>query len=310
MRVTYIGNFGAPHSTENHIARALEANGHHVHRLQENRRAWGVAADEPSNLILWTTTYDYAPPETYEAQREMLARRDVPVVAYHLDRWWGLHREHRLFESPFFQADLVVTADGGHDAEFEAAGINHVWMPPAVSAAECVPGHFDPEYASQLAFVGSWQGGYHAEWAHRSDLVAHLKRRGASFWPKPGEHAVRGEALRNLYASVDVLVGDSCLAGGATRYWSDRIPETVGRGGFLLHPDVDGLEEHYKSGEHLVTWPLGDWPALDAAIDQAIADTDERKRIAAAGKAHVLEHHTYERRMVQLVDVMTERGLL
>lgn len=312
MRVTYLGNFGAEHSTENHVARAFEANGHTVNRLQENDRAWERVPLLEHDMVLWTTTYDYAPPETFDAQREMLKRLEVPSVGFHLDRWWGLRREHRLHESPFFRCDLVITADGGHEQQFADAGIAHAWLPPGVSAPECALGARIDDLVAPLAFVGSWQGGYHQEWYHRAQLIEHLKQRGGRFYPPPGQPSVRGAALRNVYASTDVLVGDSCLAGGATHYISDRVPETIGRGGFLIHPRVEGVTDgtQYTEGDHLLCWSLGDWDELDNMIDAALSDPDMRRQVATAGREHVLAHHTYEVRAKQIVALMYQRGLL
>lgn len=314
MLVHYVGNFGPSHSTESHVAQALEAIGVTVVREQENEVDWATLAGRvaAADFCLWTTTYDYAPPRTFDAQRKFLANVDVPVVGFHLDRWWGLNRENRVHESPFFRSVLVVTADGGHDREWVDAGVNHRWMPPGVSEFECGGGTFREELASPVAFVGSWQGGYHQEWGHRDQLVSFLQRhKGAcAFWPRRGEHAVRGERLRDLYASVGVFVGDSCLAGGVSNYWSDRVPEALGRGGFLLHPTVDGLGDHFTDGEHLRTWRAFDWDALAWLIDYYVANPDEAQAIGRAGREHVLKTATYTVRMRQLVDLLHAEGIL
>lgn len=320
MRVAYVGNFEPPHSTENHVAQALEANRHSVVRLQEQSFGWDPKRVPPrTDFVLWTHTHGYGPPKTHGRQAkfcEALRRRDTPVIGYHLDRWWGLQREYQVAEEPFFNdTTLVVTADGGHDDEWANLGIDHVWFPPAVSARECEPrGTPRDEYRSELAFVGSWQGGYHAEWPHRQELVDWLGdtyRDRCAFWPRRGEHAVRGADLRDLYASVDVLVGDSCLAGSAHSYCSDRIPETLGRGGFLVHPRVAGItDRQFFEGRHLACWTLGDWDELRAVIDHHLANADERQVIASRGRVHVLDAHTYEVRMQQLVTILAERGLV
>src|SRR5690606_15314764 len=150
-----------------------------------------------------------------------------------------------------------------------------------------------------------------------SQLIAWLRDTYGSrcrFWPVAGEPPIRGDALRDLYASVKVVVGDSCFAGDprGVRYCSDRIPETIGRGGFLVHPEVPGVTDGtlYTTGQHLVTWPAGDWQRLRTEIDTALANPDRRRTIAAAGREHVLAHHTYEVRMRQLIDLMCDRGLL
>jgi hypothetical protein len=326
VRIVYVGNFRPDHSTENHLRIALQANGHSVTTVQEapvsfarlNRYAEG------HDFVLWTHTHGLAPESSHDFQRHALAqlrRMRIPVVSYHLDRWWGLEREGQVLEEPFFETDLVCTADGGHDAEWEKAGVQHAWFPPGVLAQACRPGTPRDEYRSELAFVGSHQGGYHEEWTHRAELVRFLRDTygdRCKFWPKPGEHAVRGDDLCDLYASVDVVIGDSCLVPNrdgspCARYCSDRIPETLGRGGFLLHPFVPGIvwgDGLWSSGDHLQGWHLGDWAELAGLIELALMAPDRRRAIADEGQRWTLERHSYERRMVELVDELADRGLV
>jgi hypothetical protein len=138
-------------------------------------------------------------------------------------------------------------------------------------------------------------------------------------WPKAGQPAVRREELRNLYRSGRVFVGDSCLvprADGspATRYCSDRVPETLGRGGFLIHPAVDGITggagAMYANLEHLITWPLGRFDILDQQIEFYVNDDRARLEIADAGRQHTLNQHTYSVRMTDLINLLDERKLI
>lgn len=333
LRVLYLGNFQPEHSTESHLRIALLANGHDVTTIQESERssykeAAKALTEHSFDLLLWTRTRWgwHDEPQALKDQVALLRRakgEGLPTVAYHLDRWWGLEREHMMHEDPYFGCDIVITADGGNEARFDGAGINHVWFPPGVSAAECERGTVLASYASPFAFVGSHDGGYHREHAHRHDLVAWLRknhRRDCEFWPKPGQHAVRGQDLRDLYASVDVLVGDSCFAGTkhGNRYVSDRLPETLGRGGTLVHPHVPGVTDGspwrfgptWTAGEHLECWTAGDWDELEALLQQLSGDTRRRNDLADAGRAHTIEHHTYEVRMRQLVQLLEEEGKL
>lgn len=309
----YVGNFEPEHSTENEVRKAILAAGHTVDLYQENTPQifLDLAGQvEEYDVVLWTRT-GWNPPVPFEEQYEMLSRArqaSVPTVGFHLDRWFGLRRQGQVRDQPFFRCDFVFTADGGHQKQFAAHGVNHFWLPPAVSEFECAPGTLRPELESDLAFVGSWQRGYHPEWSHRPRLIRWLKSTYGpqiEFWPKKNQPAVRLEKLRDLYASTKVNVGDSCLAGRATHYWSDRIPETLGRGGFLLHPHVEGIEEHFNVGEHLVTWKIGHWPELKALIAYYLDDPEgaqKRVEIASAGRQHVLDKHTYTVRIVQILD--------
>jgi len=319
VKVSYVGNFEPPHSTENHVARALRNIGHDVQCLQENLIDWNdiKAVVGEADFVMWTSTKSLAPAAA-EGYKALLALADVPVVGYHLDRWWGLQREHLIATEPFFAVDLLVTADGGHDQQWEEAGVNHYWMPPAVSIDECTPGEYREEYAHDVVFVGNWQGDYHQEWRHRHDLVRWLKRWGAKFYPEVGEEAVRGQDLRDLYASASILIGDSCVVGDKythgrpiTRYCSDRIPETLGRGGFLLHPHTPGITDGtlYSDVQHLITWQLGDWQHLEELISLYLTDgVEDRKKIAEHGRLWVIQRHTYEVRMRDLVVLLTEMG--
>lgn len=302
MRVGYVGNFAVSYSTESHIARAWENNGHTVTRIPEQNLEWRELPKtlKYHDLFLWTRTAGFDPPDRL-AQLAALSDITIPKVGYHLDRWWGLSREWWVHDSPFFTAtDFLCTADGGHDAQWAAAGITHHWFPPAILSDEAKPGRHYPEFSCEVAFVGNLDDYGHPEWApYRRSLAAHLRNRyGRRFRVFPGRGPViRGADLANLYATVPVLVGDSCLAGGAVKYWSDRVPETLGRGGFLIHPAVDGLEEAHP---YLATYPLGDFEFLCQQIDWALSDTNGYSEYVHVNYEHTIAHHTYEHRMRRL----------
>jgi len=85
------------------------------------------------------------------------------------------------------------------------------------------------------------------------------------------------------------------------------VPETTGRGGFLLHPTVEGLAEMHP---HLRMWEAGFWGQLEGLIENALADDEDRARVAFACHQETIFNHTYEVRMEQLVGEMKGRGLL
>lgn len=317
MRVAQVGNFEPPHSTENELRKALVDNGCKVSPFQEGRiDAWEdlLKTIDSFDFLVWTRTaseLEKIPVSLQERVMRKAEKAGVPTVGYHLDIWWDLPRQREMRSVPYFRlVDYFCSADGGHEEQFKAAGINHVWFSPGVSAAECGIGKESSKFRAKIGFVGCWDGSYHKEWKHRFQLVDHLKAKGARFWPEPGHHAVRGPELRDLYASVDVLVGDSCLVGPNGRYWSDRIPETLGRGGVLIHPRVQGMEEHYTPGEHLEVWDVGDWDRLDALIDELLNDPARRDNLRSNGMRHVVENHTYTVRMGQLIDMLKKDGAL
>lgn len=307
MRVAYIGNFGVSFSTESHVALSLESLGHHVSRHQENEVDWAFvpvhAEAGEYDFVLWTHTHGFADESKHDACLEYLAAcrsRGIPTVGYHLDKWWGLEREAQTTE-PFFQQDIVCTADGGHAAEWAAIGTNHVWMPPAVVHTEVGRGNARSDWRGKVGFVGGWKNYGHDEvWPWRRTVVGETFRRyGSAMRLFPQGAAVRGWDLNDVYAGLDVVLGDSCLAGGATHYWSDRVPETLGRGGFLLHPTVQGLAEAFDGCPLPATYNVGDlaqvWDLIDYWADAARAG--ERREMTDEAIEFVRKHHTYRVRM-------------
>ena len=319
MNIAYVGNFAPPHSTENEVRKALDKLGHDVWLCQEGERARFDELDarvHEFDVVLWTRTKDLCDRIPVVTQRRLLldARRaGVPTVGFHLDRWWGLRehgREDSVWCEPYFRCEHFFSTDGAHDVEFAAAGVNAIWMPPAVSEFECSPGTPRAEWQADVGFLGSVRH-YHGEHPHRQELVAWLRDTyGDRFrqFPGDGQPGIRGADLRDLIASVKVWVGDSCLApradGGPMRaYISDRVPEVTGRGGFLMHPWVDGIFDDtcYDDGGEVVTWPMGDWPKLKQLIDYWVDADDARAEVAAAGRKRTLRNHVYTVRMAEVL---------
>lgn len=324
MRVAYLGNHQPdlpagvkPWSTETHIAASFELLGHEVTRIQEGATR---AVDIPElvkghDVFVWTQTYGLAVTGgTIDERTQMLdslRAMGIPSVGMHLDRWFDLEREDQLATEPFFRVDHLFTADGGNQERFAARGINHTWMPPAVFEQECGQGFLTRPYLCEVAFVGSHRGGYHHESPHRAELIDWLRRTyraRVKFWPAGRQ--IRGAELANVYASAKVIVGDSCLVGTGhnARYISDRIPETLGRGGFLLHPFVEGvMPDLYEPSVHLGCWAAGNWKGLKELIDYYIEHPAERFVIANAGMEHVMAKHTYTVRCKEVLDAVMAR---
>ena len=112
----------------------------------------------------------------------------------------------------------------------------------------------------------------------RASREAHaVVRRSVSELSGRGQPSIRNHDLNRLYASVKVCVGDSLCPGfNHPRYWSDRLPETIGRGGFIIHPRIEGIEEEY--GGRVELFGFNDWDTLKLKIDYYLASEDERIR--------------------------------
>lgn len=318
LTVAYRGNFqpGVPNpwSTETHVAAALETLGHRVVRLQENTISWGAceAAGREADVFLWQRTWAIDDEGGHRCLHT-LEQAGVPTVSFHLDLYIGLEREAQLKTDPFWRTAYVFTADGGHPDQFAAYGINHHWLPPAIAAEEAGPGVPDRRrFPHPIIFVGSHPYPHPVWRPYRDRLIRTLERRYCrdfAVWPQH-RRPIRGRDLASLYASAAVVVGDSCLAGQVPSYWSDRVPETLGRQALLIHPEVPGMDGWYRDGVELRTYPVGDFDRLCGLVDECLTDPAGCADIAARGAAVVAGRDTYRHRMESVLAVLAADGRL
>jgi hypothetical protein len=296
LRVAFLGNFRHTFCTESDLAYELEHMGHDVVRIQEDI---ATLAELQSSIIdadvfLWVHTHSFnsIPEEHLFSFLELLANRKIPSVSFHLDRFFSIpERESRIGVDPFWKTEFVFSADGGHQIEFLEKGVNHFWLPPAVVSRGVHGGFPRTDLRCDVAFVGSVDG-YHDCYPFRSELVRFLQDRyRVRFKLFQG---VREAQLNDVYASSSVVAGDSIFANDrhSDRYFSDRVPETMGRGGVLVHAEVKGLD-----WPGLTTHRPGDLGHMAQKIDWLLANPVERRRLRDVGMRFVKEHHTYKHRI-------------
>ncbi len=318
LRIAYVGNFRHPWCTERHVAASLESLGHDVTRWQEDECDWvalpGAMGQLGIQVLFWTRTWP-AEMAVVEPVLKELAAEGIPTVSYHLDRWFGLDRQHQVDDQPFFRTSLVVSPDDS--PQWAEHGVNHFWLPPGVYGPECEPVPPNPRrWPWDVVFVGCHPYP-HPEWQkYRTDLLSAFRAAfGRRFAILPRERRgtpIRGRDLQELYATVPVVLGDSCLAGESHRYWSDRVPETLGRGGLLIHPRVDGMTSWYygemdtaedAGGEEYTVHPdflsyeLGRFGEAVELAKWALAEPTTAGAIRAVGRFTVLARDTYAHRM-------------
>lgn len=318
MKIAYLGNYTQKHCTEVHLAITLEDLGHEVVRIQELNI--NVKADNYFNqikdcdLFLWTRTWQAN--DTMHKVLEMCRQAGITSVSYHLDLYVGLQRQNGLDNDPFWRTDYVFTPDGAESSAevFKKKGINHFYMKPAVFKGEC---YISPigaaTFRPDVIFVGGGtptgegeQYG-HKEWPYRGQLLKFLKDTYGNRYKKFGHpmKTVRNEELNELYAATKVVVGDSlCLNFNHPYYWSDRVYETLGRGGFIIHPYIQGMEEEFTNGETIVFYEYNNWDQLKELIDKYLVDDEAREKIRRAGHEYVKNNATYNNRLTQMLETV------
>lgn len=312
MKIAYVGNFTQRHCTEVHLAATLELLGHQVKRIQETSENAKTLIDQvrDCDLFLFTRTWNNC--VTIDHLNEM-SYLGIKSISYHLDLYVGLKREDGLDFDPFWQTDFVFSPDGdpASQAVFESKGINHYYMRPGVFEPECYLAKTD--IINDICFVGGGEptgGKYeygHTEWPYRGELLAWLQETYRERYDKYGfpQDTVRNEALNHVYASHKVAVGDSlCLGFNHPYYWSDRAYETIGRGGFLIHPYIEGMDEEFTDKKTIVFYNYGDFDQLKYLIDYYVEHDYEREIIRQAGHKFVKEFATYNNRLERMLEIV------
>lgn len=298
-RVAFLGNFKHSFCTESDLSWSLEHLGHEVIRVQEDLATITDlhSAVLDADMFLWVHTHAWDNVTDLQMHDFMtfLQRRKIPSVSFHLDKYFGIpEREKRIGVDPFWRADFVFTADGGFDEEFLSRGVNHHWMPPAVVERGVHYGFPRTDLRCDVAFVGAGLG-YHPCYPFREELIQFLHNTYAGrFKHFEGK---REAELNDCYASAKIVVGD-CIFAGTPRYWSDRLPETVGRGGFILYPRIEGMTIPCP------TYKAQDLADLKQQIDYWLQEPVSRRNIQGSCMEHIRWHDTYTHRVLEMLKVV------
>lgn len=313
LRVAYIGNFGPEFSTENDVRKAFEHLGHELVQLQENEVSMAQVREEAlkSDMLLITSTWGDALPltEFIDLIHEM-AVLDKPTATLHLDTFWSTNRGGRKWWlEPMFYTGYIFTADGDYADKWELLGRNHLWLKPGIRWDAAHFGKERKEYECDVAFVGSNGRGYHEDvWPYRAELVDKIKeicqKHGWSFKNPGGDDPKidRNDDMNDFYASAKITIGDSlCLKKEEAHYWSDRVPEATGRGGFLIMPFIKMMKVDYPM---MPTYKWGDWKELEDVMVHYMEKEQERHTIQAENQRITAEQHTYVNRVQTMLKIM------
>jgi hypothetical protein len=305
--ITFLGNFRVDYSTESHHVKTLESLGHKVIKLQETEATSEIILQsaKKSNLFVWVHTHGWDTPGKISMRSvlESLKDSNVPSMTYHLDLWFGLKRQKDLKRDPvYLYIDHFFTVDNQMAKWFnENTSVRGHYLPAAVFDQEC--SYLPQKLEHDVIFVGSKN--YHAEWPYRPKLINWLEdayKSSFELWGGQGKGVIRGSDLNKLYATTRVVVGDTlCPKFSYPDYWSDRVYETLGRGGFIIHPYISGMEKHFTDKKHLVFYDFNNFEQLKNLIDYYLAHPKEAEAIRKAGFDHVRNNHTYKNRWTHIL---------
>ena len=305
MRLGFLGNFIPPHSTENDRAWSFRKLGHEVVQFQESTTTAAQLLDAMPDLDMLIYSHTHDPSYVVDGLADVFrvyANCEIPTVSAHLDRWLWLARESDMGVEATWSTEHLFMADMSPEMVEKLTQLGIVdrahYLAPGVVERDCYMAEPDhSKYPHPIVFVGS--RGYHPEYAWRPAMIDSMKRiYGKDFGHYGGDGiaSLRGHDLNVLMATAEVVVGDSCF-GGRPYYASDRVMETRGRGGFLLHPYVEGVD---MTGVGL--YDPCDVDSLRSQIDYYRNRPGEREAMRFLGHEHVKAHETYTNRSQEMID--------
>lgn len=303
LSIGFIGNFQVPYTTENDRAWSFEKIGCNVIKIQENETSYDqlIKIMDQVQVILYSHTHGWEVPRLKEFFAQC-RQSGIKTASVHLDRWAWLARESDIGTEATWFTEHQFMADGSPEAQalYEKHGLNWEWLAPGVVERDCYIAEPDKQkFPHDIIFVGS--RGYHPEYPFRSQLIDYLKQvYGDRFGHYGGDGiggTIRGHSLNVLYSSAKVVVGDSCF-GGRPYYWSDRVTETIGRGGFLIHPECGGL--HIPG---MGTYS-GNFESVKKSVDYWLEHEEEREKRRLEAHEHVKLYETYTNRAQELLNLM------
>lgn len=297
MICLYIGDFIKEHSTENYVTYALEQNGVEVIKLQEGKvNSMAIVQSELTKRKIDFVLFckNRVGVDGFELLA-YLNRQGVKTVTWVFDLYFDLPADRSLrtvFDSNW-KADIVFSTDGGHDEEMKEKGYNHKLLRQGIHEPDAHYGNIVE--APEIVFIGT------VVYADRRRLVNFLKETyGIRFrhFGIGGDRELRGKELNDIITSAKIVVGDSLPS---PKYWSNRVYEVTGRGGFLLHPKVEGLEKEFEYFKEIVPYAWGNLEQLREIIDFYLTHEKEREKIRLAGFNKTKKKYTYTLRVKELL---------
>jgi len=319
LKIVFIGNFDRLYDEEGK-ARSFEILGCDVVRITES----SFSKNDLNNIKLLKP--DIILSAKFLIREDLLkdlfsfAKKEaIKTVAWHPDLYHfpsPVANQLRLAmitnRQGLWAADYVFSPDGCSDSNklYKRCEINHHLIRQApyhdTVGIYCKSDISDLTTKSviPILFVGSM---YNISDPFRIHMIKFLQQHyGEDFlWLGQTEHQVREERLSTLISKTKIVLGDSVYYPG---YWSNRIYESIGRGGFVIHPYVPGIEEDFKENEECVFYNRWDFSDLKNKIDYYLKHKDERSIISKKGLERVKKDHTLLNRCKQILEILNEKA--
>lgn len=292
MKIIYLGNFENPFSdtTEKHIKYALEEEGHEVITIDENDFSTEkILSIESPDLFLF---HKGGFPDRVDLPDlvELLNRLACKKAYWYFDKVYQDRVVWAESITPFVDYAVLTDESWVRTRNYKNTHI----LRQGISTQDNELGK-KADTVNEIVFTGSIYG-------ERALFVKALKE---LYGPRfRVVNDAFGRRLYDLAASTKVFVAPKYPQDNF--YWSNRIYQILGSGGFLIHPKLDGLaDEGFIDGENIVLYRNG--RELREKIDYYLEHDDEREKIRKAGHKHVTENYTYSKRVKDFLDIINDK---
>lgn len=308
MRIVVLGA-GGTRKTEASIVRAARALGHSC-RLVNTVRWRRYAGAWSGPLVSYLA-------DSFEPDFILLTRHAIELGEPALKRllrgrqgafwYFDFEPKEKVLSLARIAGRMYVTCVP-HLDYYRAAGVEEVhFMPQAVDPEYDVPTRSAPrQYHCDASFVGSGQATHRYAVLRSVAAVSRLQIRGPAWETAPADlpvvgGPVYGNRLHQVIRGAAISLGANSDPAQDTQRASvsNRMWKVLGSGGFYLGRRVDDIESFAKDGLHCA-WYRDEAHAAELARHY-LSRPEARNRIAQAGRAHALGHHTYADRMALLL---------
>lgn len=308
MRVVILGA-GGNHKTEASIQRAVRALGHPCRLV--NAVGWmRYTGAIGSRAVRYLT-------DSFQPDFVLLTRHAIRVGESTLQAllrgrasaFWYFDLQPRAEALALGRlAGRMYTTSLSEVASLRAAGVPWAgFLPQGVDPEADFPARSArPEDECDVSFVGSGQYPHRYPVLRAVSAVARLRLRGPGWDLAPSDLPVAGgpvygSRLAQVIKGAAISLGanahseqDTARASASNRMW-----KVLGCGGFYLGRWVEDIEL-FAEGERHCAWYRSPADAAEQ-VRRYLGEPGERARIADAGRAHALRHHTYARRLELLL---------
>lgn len=294
--IVYLGNFGNKFSdtSEQHIQKALEDLGHKVIPVDEKDfdilKISNLCRDEGDMFLFHKGGQAHDVP--MEDLVKLLNFITVPKVFWYFDKVYG-DREHWMHTIiPYVDHGFMTDGTWLRRQNYKNISVLNQGIGGDTSLGE-----FKEKYACDIAFFGSIYNDKRASFVR--GLQEAYKERFRVF------SDVFGKELKDACASAKIVV--SPRSPQDDFYWSSRVYQTTGSGGFMLYPKLEGLKEEFTDKE-IQMYATG--MQLKEKIDYYLEHEDERKAIQKAGYEKTTRLYTYKNRLKNMLIELTQKGII